>query len=308
MASTNCTDNHYDHVTSPSLSRKRTKLEVAEALDYDQQDRAFYILYFIGRYLVILTSFFICSITILYAIGSLISLEATSFFCPVYTEAEVRQHNFQNGLNEGEGRWDCWFINQKTLNFPIIYNLDLDLFVATLDNITPLTIIQTSLYLLLAIILIIPTIYHSYLLLYDTFFAIMSALTRIETNTRITSELRQLSKKLSKSSVDHQNNGNLIIDKVCCICINVSKCFGKCYKCYSNCYFRYVQPFYYVDSKGRMLSIIFREWIEIIIQFYGLLLYSGINVLRPNSNVLSQEPHVIETFAIVIASNSVIGM
>ena len=77
------------------------------------------------------------------------------------------------------------------------------------------------------------------------------------------------------------------------------------------CYFDYVMPYYYVDSKWRLFSIIFREFIEIFIQFYALLLYGGINLFDFNSNskkLLTQHPDTVEAFAIIIGLNSVCGL
>ena len=67
-------------------------------------------------------------------------------------------------------------------------------------------------------------------------------------------------------------------------------------------------PFRYIDSKLKMLSIIIREWIEISIQIYALLLYGGIDVFSSNSNVLSQRANVIEAFAIILSLNCFFGM
>lgn len=74
------------------------------------------------------------------------------------------------------------------------------------------------------------------------------------------------------------------------------------------CYFTLIMPHYYVDSKWRLFTLIYKEWFEILVQLYGLMLYGGIDWLHPNSNVLSQESYVIEAFAIVIGSNCIAGM
>ena len=57
-----------------------------------------------------------------------------------------------------------------------------------------------------------------------------------------------------------------------------------------------------------MLSIILREWFEIIAQIYALLLYGGVNVLALESNVLSQKPYIIEAFSVIISTNCITGM
>ena len=51
--------------------------------------------------------------------------------------------------------------------------------------------------------------------------------------------------------------------------------------------------------------------IEILNQFYALFLYGGIELfdLRNNKNIiLSQESHVIESFAIILTANCIAGM
>ena len=74
------------------------------------------------------------------------------------------------------------------------------------------------------------------------------------------------------------------------------------------CYFKHVEPVYYVDSKLRMLSIIAREWLEITTQIYALLLYGGINVFALESNVLSQKAYIIQSFCVIISMNCITGM
>ena len=103
------------------------------------------------------------------------------------------------------------------------------------------------------------------------------------------------------------------------ICTYIYNCFKYCfcsvYGCYIYCikgcfklYFKYILPIYYVDSKLRIFSIIVREWIEILIQMYALFLYGGISLLFPSSNVLSQEPQIIQSFTIIVSANCILGM
>ena len=80
-------------------------------------------------------------------------------------------------------------------------------------------------------------------------------------------------------------------------------CVAKCMKFY----FKHIQPIYYVDSKWRMLSIIVREWFEIGIQIYALLLYGGVNVFNLDSNILSQKPRIIESFCVIVSGNCITG-
>ena len=156
-------------------------------LEYDWHDKCFYFLYFIGRYFAILMCYFLCIIGSLYSIGSIITLEATDFLCPIYTEEEVRQHSFNNGLPEGDRADSCWYINERQINFGAIKNLDIKIFTANIywSQIGFIKWIQSLLYAFLTLFLLIYTLKHTYLLLYDTYFAILSIITKQDKNYRI---------------------------------------------------------------------------------------------------------------------------
>ena len=53
------------------------------------------------------------------------------------------------------------------------------------------------------------------------------------------------------------------------------------------------------------MGIIIREWCEILIQLYALLLYGGINVFDLESNVLSQEVNIVKAFSIILGCNCI---
>ena len=61
-----------------------------------------------------------------------------------------------------------------------------------------------------------------------------------------------------------------------------------------NIYTHFISDKFYFDSKYWILGIILTECFEIIIPFYALLLYGGINLLDKHENVLSQERYVFE--------------
>lgn len=270
---------------------------------YDTKDCFFVVLYFIGRYLIILTSYFLPLIAALLGIGSVVSLEATNFFCPSYTEEKVRQHNLDNENPYGDDPWNCWYIERPRLNLNAIANLDLQIFIAKLNNFTPLSIIQLCIYLTIAIALTITTLRHSYILLYDSFYLLFSCLTKNNINPRICKHLIEYTRReVTRTAHDAtpNENGSSNTDGWERKCQRLISC-----NCMTKWYFGLVYPLYYVDSKWRTLSLIFREWIEIFIQLYALMLFGGINVLSPDSNVLSQKPDVICTFSIIIASNCI---
>ena len=293
---------------------------------YDAHDKILYVTYYIGRILVLFISYFLCIVGILYGIGSVVKLDATNLYCPIYSEQEVRQHNFENNLPYGDDYAGCWYINQQTLNFRSIYDLNLDIFTATIDTSNCLKLIQSVLYFTVALILLISTVYQTYFVIYDTLYAVLSMINGVNINSRIHEALILLKNNNDQSTNsqtkikqagkdDHdqsedQNNCKLCIRKLnlhyyfCIVCQCYKQCMKRCLKFY----FKYIMPSYYVDSKLRMLSLIFREWFEIGVQFHALLLYGGINIFDTSENVLSQEPHVIATFAIIVATNCIIGM
>ena len=302
--------------------------QASNRLVYDIYDSIFYALYFFARLLVIVTSYILCIIASLYATGSLITLEVTSFFCPLYNESEIRQYNLENGNQEGDPGLTCRYIDRTSLNYEAIFSLDSNIFEASVDsnNITFGKIFQTIAYSIAVIILIIPTLYHTYLWFYDTLYALLSLIKGIELNPRIISQMETLaiatakrkSKNTNKNSEDEfaiikkkKKNKNKKHNKYSCLTAPCFWCCGmykQCCRSYMKFYFSRIMPVYYVDSKCRMLSLIFREWIEISVQFYALLLYGGINIFLPNSNVKSQNPNVIEAFAMIIGLNCICGM
>ena len=67
--------------------------------------------------LVYLLCIFLTIVSIFYALGQITSLEVVDFFCPDYTEEQVRQHSIENGLNQGDPG-SCW----KTKSFRVKYS------------------------------------------------------------------------------------------------------------------------------------------------------------------------------------------
>ena len=296
--------------------RTVTKSVSKVPITYDTQDKLFYVLYFVGRYLVVCTSYFLCIISTLYAIGSLTTLEVSNLFCPVYTKEEIRTYNKINGNQYGASERSCYYIDRTRLNLDNIFQLNISLFSAEFgENITFVSVLVSILYFIVTTILILPTIYHTYYLIYDTFFALRSyILGEIIINPRVYRWLQKLTQKYGKKN-DRSSNikkkSIKIIEKkirsgsnICCLI----SCYINGMRSCTRCYFEYINPLYYVDSKLRLLSLIFREWIEITIQFYALMLYGGVNLFDSNSNVLSQSPNVVLSFAVIISLNAIIGM
>ena len=299
-------------------------------VDYDTYDSIYYILYFIGRYLVVFTSYFLCVIASLYATGTLVILEATNFFCPLYTLEEIRQYNFENGNEQGSLYDLCYSIDRQDLDVNVLTDINNNVFTGKIqssDSIDFGSYLQAILYSLIAIILFIATLYQSYFLIYDTIFAIGNCKYKLE-NTRIVDQLEKLERKSQKKSQntdqkDSTTNKNVESNKsdtgdkqtrdrslnlLCCCCISLWKWYIFCMRKYMKWYFRYILPVYYIGSKWRILSVIAREWFEIGIQIYALLLFGGINIFNLNSIVLSQTPAIIKSFAVIVSLNCVFGM
>ena len=282
----------------------------ADSVLHNAYDVIFYVLYFVGRYLVVITSNVLCVIASLYATGSLVTLEATNFFCPSYTLEEIRQYNLEHDNQYGVIDDSCLRIDRPGLNYNVLLSLDNQVFTGKIDTNT-LSFggyIQSILYFITTIILFISTLYQTYLLVYDTIYAIYSLISGKLKNKRIHDKLLQLDKEMTQSNSKHKNKRSKPINKLCCCCILIRQTYITCVRKVAKWYFKHIAPFYYVDSKWRMLSIIFKEWFEIGIQIYALLLYGGVNIFDLKSNVLSQTPYVIESFCIIISLNCITGM
>ena len=282
-------------------------------INYDAYDSIYYVLYFVGRYLVVLTSYFLCIIASLYAIGSLVTLEATNFFCSSYTLEEIRQYNLENENESGvpENVNSCLRIDRQGLNFDVLSDVNYNIFIGKIDSdsLDFVAYFQSILYFVTTLVLLIFTLYHTYLLIYDTINAIYSFVYREQKNERIYSMLCKLHRQTQPSNeADQSQNRKKGKMEAGVWCSFVRKTYVDCAHTCMKFYFEYIQPIYYVDSKWRMLSIIGKEWFEIIIQIYALLLYGGINVVDLESNILSQSPDIIELFTIIVSVNCMAGM
>ena len=300
MHDKDCGDNSDKHHAHQSLSN----------IDYDGYDSAYYVFYFIGRFLVVIISYFLCIIASLYATGSLVTLEATNFFCPSYTLEEVRQYNLENGNENGVDEYvdSCLRIDRQGLNYNVLSDSNYNIFIGKIDSdsLDFMAYFQAISYFATALILSIPTLYHTYLLIYDTINAIYSVVYGEQINDRIESTLHKLHAKTQQS---HQAEESQDPQNICMRCCKfLWKSYFFCVRACMKCYFKHIQPIYYVDSKWRMLSIMAKEWFEILIQIYALLLYGGINVFDSKLNVLSQSPDIIESFAVIISVNCLAGM
>ena len=289
-----------------------THPEKENNVTYDTYDSIYYVLYFIGRYLVVLVSCFLCLISSLYGIGCLVTLEAINFFCSSYTLEEVRQYNFENGYERGIEGDSCFRIDSQGLNYNNLFSVNNNVFTAKIDSnlIDFVQYIQAIACFSFTLIVSIAALYQLYWLLYDTKYAISSCLFHEQNNNRVFRKLLELHKYSQRSHQDGSEH-SLPQEKqnpLLCCCIFVQETYIFCARKCMKFYFKHIQPVYYVDSKWRMFSIIGREWVEIAVQIYALLLYGGINIVDLESNVLSQTADIIESFAVIVALNCITGM
>ena len=253
------------------------------------------------RLFVLLVSYFLCIVALLYTIGSIVNIQVTSFFCPIYTKEEVHQHNYENENAQGDSIFSCWYINRQRLNYQAIFSLNSDIFTATIDqeNLSTGQIITAVLYSIVGLVLLTTTLYYTYLWLYDVAVAILSLIKHTEYNPRVKTAL--VKDRLKALSRGKKQQSKSMKKTFFAIWYNLKKW-------YKTFYDKEIYPYFYVDSKFQILSIIVREWIEILIQIYALLLYGGVDVFSTNSNILSQEAHIIVSFTTILSLNCLCGM
>ena len=303
-------------------------------------------LVYFARYLLLLIIICLFGISLLYSISSLVTLEATHFFCPIYTEEQVRQHNLENNLAKGEGSLSCWYIERSKIDFNAVESLDIDVFEANFDCYTTLDAIICAVYSLISLYLLIITLYHGYYLLFDTFYAILACFLNTNSkscswcccnlrknvnvvntdnnnqlaatihhqgivdtkNPRITQVLNQMrlkakhADKLNRHAARHsrhsdrENIDKFIKHRRVAIQQKKKNCLAYAMSLFAEWYKKcglWVVNNYYTDSKYRLFGIIGREWLEILIQTYGLFYYGGINLFNKESNVPAQDPIVV---------------
>ena len=248
-------------------------------------DKTLFVLLFVTRCFVVLTTFVLLMIAILYAIGSLIILQADNFFCPGLSEKEVRLYNFENG--NAIGHWgSCYYIDRKVVRWQYIYSLNINLFDAVFVNDTNGgAIFQCSMFVLVSICMFIIAIYHLYFIIYDTLFIIID-----KPNPRIARSLKSIIKKCKR----HVQKNDDVVDKheERKVSNNI-KCFGSIKSKFKQLQNDYYKQHYYPDSMLQLTGMWIKEMIEIMIQSYALFLYGGLNVFIPKQNILAQESYVV---------------
>ena len=178
----------------PNTNKNKNKQKYKDN-DSKSKDKKFegllYGLLLLARYLVLLTAYFLLVICVLYAIGSVTILEAENFYCPSYTEEEVRTHNYENGLKWGDHE-SCYLIDRKMLNWYAVKNVDVNIFTGSVKFNNPGSISVCIIYLLIGLFLLINALYDSYFIVYDTIF--------IKSNPRVTLFLKKEMRKALRDS------------------------------------------------------------------------------------------------------------
>ena len=232
--------------------------------------------YFAARYLSLFTSYFLLVICILYAISTLITLETTNFFCPSYTEEQVRNYNLKQGNKNGANRYSCWRINTSTLNFEAIYSLDVDLYNAYINgnDISVSAVIQCIIYSSISLFLFLVCIYHTFFIVIDTYYILLSFVQNLqkrksqndngdESNNSGNSYNLQMTSNPRIGNILNKHNQRFAIKQLQ-IEKNISKRNSNLNKCEKICYCRfdcslaikiekylryYIFQHYFTDSK-----------------------------------------------------------
>ena len=232
---------------------------------------------FVSRGLVLFALYFLCCMSVLYTIGSLVKLKADNLFCPLHTEEQVRLHNFENGLSGGDPD-SCFYINRQKLNVNDIKNLNLEIFTASIE-INNVYTFQFATYILLLFLIVIVLLYHTYLFTFDLICVV--CLHNKINHHRNTNMLKQIKNNQIKSIAAIAGGKNSkLAPKNCASCQRL-----RLWK----------KQYLYPDSKWYLFAQAGKELVEITIQFYALMLYGGLNIFDSKQNILAQESHIISS-------------
>ena len=305
---TDADDNHDDdhkHATTKATKVPNRKGRIEHPLtcylDESSKQTLYKIIYFIVRYLIVLTTIFLSLLSCIYGVSALITTEAINFFCDYKTAEEVHERNFAVGYNDGEPD-SCWRIDRPTLDFGAISTLDMDIYESKIDDQSFATICACIIFSLLALFLLFIGISNGYYVIYDTFYSFIN-----KPNPRVVSVIIEyenefnIRKKSISTKMAEKN------DKSCC------KKFLIWGEFFYDKYGYYSEKYFYFDSRSKIYSCIFGEIIEISVQFYGLCLYGGLNLIDITKNdnndiqvFLGQEYYVVESFAIIVGANCIL--
>lgn len=118
------------------------------------------------RVVVLIITIILLGTSILYSVGSVLTLELSDIWCPEYTWEEIVEHNRENNNPLGEG--DCYVTGRLHFNDEKLFATDLSengLTVAS--NVYFWSLVKCTMFLVLSIILIYVFLTHSCLCLID---------------------------------------------------------------------------------------------------------------------------------------------
>ena len=202
-------------------------------------------------------------------------------------------------MTENSDEWRCWYIERQRLDFKAILNIDLQIFTTKINYIAVFSALHSMTYFIIALILLISTLYNTYFLSYNFYLAIRAYFDSSYYHKCAHIALNDIDNRSSNKSANENKNQHKKNRKIGAN-INVkekknkehiprtrrgksdSKILRKCFAKYYQFYFNYITPWYYIDSKWCSFNMLLKEWIEIFIQFYALL-YGGSNTYSNNN-------------------------
>ena len=303
-------ENSDDEIESPETTPQESSTINKPDIDIDhdttttksstKQEQCYQTLYFMVRYFIVLLTLVLSLIASIYAVSALIETEATDFFCPKKDSQQVHDRNRKEGLNGGSS-FDCWFIDRPSVDLSKIKQLQLDIYQAHINYYDQsfVTIFGCMIFSFLALFLLFIALQNGYYTIYDTLYTFVFT---NEPNPRIVAVIVQYSDgiKAKRYSITAKMSELKNGDKSCCKrCVLWSEYLYDQY-----CYI--YEKYLYFDSKWKILNSLVWEVMEIIVQFYGLCLYGGLNLFNMDDVILGQEYHVVEAFCIIIGLNCVL--
>lgn len=304
--------------TTPSFDPNIT-FDVA-CFDEKKQERKqtlYRTIYFSVRFIIVFTTIFLSLIAGMYALSNLITVEAVNIFCPRFNRTEIYEYNQQHNQTTSDSS-SCYYNNILTLNTDVVENLKTEIYDAKIEakNQSFQSIFSFVVFAILALFLAFIGLQNGFYAIYDAIYIFILkkrngrvatvrqkwASKRYQAKHR-QNRLRKSSKtRLQAKKIKKKKKTCFFNSYNCCHIIeNCCKKLSSLYQIYNDIYEKYL----YFDSKYKVLSLIFGEYLEICVQFFGLCLYGGINLFAINDIVLSQEYYVVESFAIILGLNGI---
>ena len=247
----------------------------------------------------------------IYLYSSIIVLEATNLLCPIYDAETVHQHNLENESSQGIG--GCWRIDRAGFNNEAVYDFNFDVYSVSIDKKPDFdTMVVCIMYGLLGVCLLLIGIQNGIYIASDCYYSVCKKVV----NPRVV-KVRNMfntnynSKRSSSGrNEDKKNSTESDADKRGCgeESIHNKKLSSRTYD-YNKWYERYKKFYrkhYYDDSKWKILSTAGGELIEILIQFYGLCLYGGVDILDIQTVQLGQEHELVLLFAVIVGLDGIL--